>query len=186
MANKAEVRRGALVGPFQDLVIDLSKNAVFTKLAPLPEKSVSLREREELVTRFFAYGDGLDGYRDRPAEFLFQYVKKMNKTLKTDPTLIQKYRRRFVKTMGFVEQAFPFGFRRTAGGEATPRARFEAIAVGSFLAMKREPKLLTKKIDATPWITGDEFGTVIGSDGANAIRRLRRRIEFVRDHLLGA
>jgi hypothetical protein len=185
VANKAEVRRGALVGPFQDLVIELSKDAVFAKLAPLSPKSVSLREPEELITRFFAYGDGLKGYKDRPAEFLFQYVKKMNETLTADPALVQKYRRRFVNTMAFVKKAFPLGFRRTPGGKATPRARFEAIAVGSFLAMKEDQALATKKIDATSWVTGKEFGTVIGSDGANAISRLRGRLEFVRDHLLG-
>src|SRR5688500_5254 len=57
IANKAEVRRGALVGPFLDLVIGLTDDSVFVELAPFPERDVKLREREELVTRFFAYGD---------------------------------------------------------------------------------------------------------------------------------
>lgn len=82
IANKAEVRRGALVGPFLDLVIGLALDPVFVKLAPFPDKDVKLREREELVTRFFAYGDGLtqvhglEGYRDRPSVYLFQYAKR--------------------------------------------------------------------------------------------------------------
>ncbi len=71
IANKAEVRRGALTGPFMDLLIKLAKNEIFVKLAPLPEMSVKLRKREDMVTRFFAYGDGLDGYKDKPALFLF-------------------------------------------------------------------------------------------------------------------
>ena len=54
IANKAEVRRGALTGPFLDMVIALSKDGVFVKLAPVPPMAVKLREREELVTRFFA------------------------------------------------------------------------------------------------------------------------------------
>jgi hypothetical protein len=61
IANKAEVRRGALVGPFLDLVIALATDPGFEKLAPVPEQDKKLREREELVTRFFAFSDGIDG-----------------------------------------------------------------------------------------------------------------------------
>ncbi|MDS9590067.1 MULTISPECIES: DUF262 domain-containing protein [Pseudomonas] len=76
IANKAEVRRGALAGPFMDLVIELAQDQQFVDLAPVSKKDLNEREREELVTRFFAYGDGLEGYKDRPAEFIFQICKK--------------------------------------------------------------------------------------------------------------
>ncbi|NOZ39264.1 MAG: DUF262 domain-containing protein, partial [Planctomycetes bacterium] len=65
VANKAEVRRGAYTGPFLDLVIELAKDSQFKELAPAPKMSVRQREREELVTRFLAYTDGLEGYHDR-------------------------------------------------------------------------------------------------------------------------
>ena len=60
VATNSEVRRGALVGPFLELVIGLSNDPVFKAIAPVPDKQNKLREREELVTRFFAYGDGLE------------------------------------------------------------------------------------------------------------------------------
>ena len=187
IANKAEVRRGALIGPFLDLVISLTDDPVFQDLAPVSEKSVKLREREELVTRFFAYSDaykdGFDGYHDRPSAFLFSYAKRMNDVLSEHPKKIAEYRQRFTNVMGFVSRVFPFGFRRRPGLVATPRARFEAIAVGSFLTMpmSREPSMDEVK----SWLTSDEFSNVTGSDGANAIARLRGRIDFVRDKLLG-
>lgn len=78
IANKAEVRRGALSGPFMDLIVELSKLPQLAELAPMSEKALNEREREELVARFFAYSDGLEDYKDRPAEFVFKYVKKMN------------------------------------------------------------------------------------------------------------
>lgn len=186
IANKAEVRRGALIGPFLDLVIELTQNQTFINLAPVPEKSVKLREREELVTRFFAYSDGLDGYRDRPSDFLFGYAKRMNAHLRDHLDQIEPYHNRFSETMEFVKQVFPYGFRRNATGTATPRTRFEAIAIGSYEAISSRPALRVQKPDVTHWLTGEEFGTVIGSDGANAIGRLRGRIEYVRDKLLGA
>jgi len=33
----------------------------------MSEKQLKEREREELITRFFAYGEGLDDYKDRVA-----------------------------------------------------------------------------------------------------------------------
>jgi hypothetical protein len=186
IANKAEVRRGALIGAFLDLVIELAQDATFTELAPVPEKSVKLREREELVTRFFAYSDGLEGYNDRPSDFLFAFAKRMNEEMRQDPARVEAYRTRFLSTMEYVKTVFPYGFRRNAGGTATPRTRFEAIAIGSYLALQARPEIREQRPDVTPWLTGEEFQVVIGSDGANAIGRLRNRMYFVRDKLLGA
>ena len=78
IANTAEVRRGALAGPFMDLIVDLAIMPKFEALAPVSKKELNEREREELVARFFAYSDGLEGYKDRPSEFIFNYVKLMN------------------------------------------------------------------------------------------------------------
>lgn len=188
IANKAEVRRGALVGPFLDLVIGLATDHAFEKLAPVPEKDQKLREREELVTRFFALSDGLERYRnfrDRISAFLFDYAKGMNARFAASPEDVGLYRERFVSTMAFVQRVFPHGFRRTKTGTATPRARFEAIAVGSYLALQRRPELAAQHIDVSSWVNGPEFRAIIGSDGANAIRRIEARLYFVRDRLLG-
>lgn len=185
VANKAEVRRGALVGPFLDLVIALAEDPDFAAIAPVSATQGKLREREELVTRFFAYGDGLDGYHDRVSPFLFAYAKKMNETFATHPKAIEEYRQRFTKTMAFVSRVFPFGFRRIPNGTATPRARFEAIAIGSYLALQERPELATDSVDVTTWLNSDEFGEFTGSDGANAIGRLKGRLGFVRRKLQG-
>lgn len=184
VANPSEVRRGALGGPFLNLVISLSKEPLFVELAPVPEKQVREREREELVTRFFAYGDGLEDYRDKVSPFLFAYTKKMNAYFTENPEAIEAYRKRFIDTIGFVSRNFPFGFRRTPKGKASPRARFEAIAIGSYLALQQEPSLSNQVLEVETWLNSKEFKEVIGSDGANGIGRLRSRIHFVRDRLL--
>lgn len=185
VANKAEVRRGALGGPFLDLVISLAKEPLFIELAPVSKKQLLEREREELVTRFFAYGDGLQDYRDRVAPFLFAYTKKMNVHFEQKPEDAEVYRRRFISTMEFVSRSFSLGFRRTAKGKVSPRARFEAIAIGSYLALQKQPGLFNQSIQVEEWLNSDEFREVTGADGANGIGRLKSRIHFVRDHLLG-
>lgn len=181
------MRRGALAGPFMDLIIELADVPLFVELAPVSKKELDEREREELLARFFAYSDGLEGYKDRPSEFIFNYVKQTNAQVAIDPALLDHYRARFNETMDFINRVFPYGFRRNAKGKATPRARFEAIAVGSCLALNVRPTLAQAAIaDVLPWLTSDDFKTVTGSDGANAIARLRERTGFVRDRLLGA
>jgi hypothetical protein len=182
-ANEAEIRRGALAGPFMDLVIELAQSEVFVGLAPASAKRAAEREREELVARFFAYGDGLTAYRDRPAQFVFDYTKRMNQAMSEDASLVDEYRNRFRTTMSFVKSHFPFGFRRTERSKATTRARFEAIAIGSWLALKDDPDLEPR--DVAVWINSDEFKAVTGSDGANAVARLRERMGFVKSHLQG-
>ena len=127
-ANKAEVRRGALGGRFIDLVIELAKNARFVKIAPVPTKALNEREREELVTRFFAYRDGLLGYRDRPAIFLFDYTREMNARFAQDPRLIAAYRNRFNEMVEFIERYTPNGFRKTKTSTTTPRARIRGVS----------------------------------------------------------
>jgi hypothetical protein len=88
-------------------------------------------------------------------------------------------------TMEFVSRTFSWGFRKSAKGKASPRARFEAIAIGSYLALKLQPDLASKSIQVEGWLTSKEFEEVTGADGANGINRLKARMNFVRDCLLG-
>ena len=188
VANKAEVRRGALTGPFMELVIALAKEPSFIRLAPVSHKQLKEREREELVTRFFAYGDGLEEYAERVSTFLFAYSRRMNKRFKDEPGLVEQYRDRFLRVMDFVANTFPYGFKRSATGRATPRARFEAIAIGSYLALAQNPNL-SVPTEAARTLLGDkdgEFAKRVRSDAANVTSRLEARLYFVRDRLLEA
>lgn len=183
IANKAEVRRGALAGPFMNLLSELADSPVFVALAPVSSMGEKERQREELVTRFFAYGDGLADYRDRPSEFLFNYVKRMNQCTESN---LDEYRDRFNLVMTFIQRVFPYGFRKAPKGTVTPRARFEAIAIGVKLALDERPGLANENgIDVLAWLNSPEFSQITGADGANAIARLQARINFVRDKLRG-
>ncbi|MBK3735769.1 DUF262 domain-containing protein [Azospirillum brasilense] len=188
VANTAEVRRGALRGPFQDLVIELSKSPLLAELAPVSGKSEKEKIPEELVSRFFAYGDGLDGYRDSPSRFIFDYTKMMNERMMQDVQMVEEYRERFNSTLQFIKRAFPNGFRKSASASTTPRVRFEAIAIGSYLALKDRPELYSEENmpDVTGWIDSQDFKDVTTSDAANVRSKLYNRMDYVRKALLGA
>ncbi len=185
IANKAEIRRGTLPGKFLDLVISLAEDPVFVSLAPMSSDSVDVRVREELVTRFFAFGDGLKGYKDDVAQFVFSYSKKMNAHFEKDSKAVESYRKRFIDTMTFVKKTFPWGFRKTAKGKATPMSRFEAIAIGSYLALEEHPELADTPTSVDAWIESDDFKQVTASGAANVTSKLKKRMNFVRDRLLG-
>ncbi|MEB3070167.1 DUF262 domain-containing protein [[Mycobacterium] vasticus] len=186
-AKNAEIRRGALKGPFLDVVTELANAPLLAQLAPLPLKAKRERGYEELVTRLFAYGDGLEDYKDRPSEFLFAYSKKMNAAFAADPKLAEIYRERFNAVLNFVSQNFPFGFRKAERSTATPRTRFESIAIGVDRALAERPELADRAADeiaVSSWINLPEFQKITSSDGANAIARLRGRIDFVKNKLV--
>jgi hypothetical protein len=184
VANTAEVRRGALGGPFLDLVISLAEYHDFVELAPMAKKSTDERVREELVTRFFAYGDGLEGYKDDVAPFNFRYTKKMNRKFEEEPEVAREYETRFKETMAFVKATFSWGFRKSANGTATPMSRFEAIAVGSYLAIKEHPGLKEEPPSVSDWIESSEFKQITASGAANVKSKLIGRMYYVRDRLL--
>jgi Protein of unknown function DUF262 len=185
-ANTAEVRRGALQGPFQAMVEELAKSDVLAELAPVSAKARSERIPDELVTRFFAYGDGTESYKDSPSRFIFEYVRKMNEAFEADASLEPAYRKRFEEMLKFVSTNFPNGFRKVENPNSTPRVRFEAIAVGSHLALTERPDLIGATIDVSGWIDGDDFKKITTSDAANVKSKLEGRINFVRNALLGA
>lgn len=186
VANTAEVRRGALQGPFQDMVELLARSQILAALAPVSDKAKNERIPEELVTRFFAYGDGLETYRESPARFIFEYVKRKNAEFEANPALSAEYSDRFETMLTFVEAAFPNGFRKIENPNTTPRVRFEAISVGSFLALQARPSLSRHVPDVSSWIESEAFKQVTTSDAANVKSKLEGRINFVRNALLGA
>ena len=98
----------------------------------------------------------------------------MNDHLVSHPDDVQSYRGRFLETMAFIRRVFPNGFRRTRTGTITPRARFEAIAIGSYLALQQRPKLASQDIDVSDWLSGEGFREVTGSDGANVRKKLTK------------
>lgn len=184
VANPAEVRRGALRGSFMDFVNKLAKNELFTKLAPVSVKQNKEREREELVARFFAYSDGLGGYKDDVSPFIFRYIKQMNDRFDKNADLEIEYEHRFQRMLEFVNKSFELGFRKTLNSKTTPRTRYESIALGSHFALEEKSDLIIDTQTTNSILERDEFKKEISSDGANAKRKLNGRIEYMRNALL--
>jgi hypothetical protein len=190
-ANEAEVRRGSLPGPITDLIKQLAETNVFAAATPLSTKAIDQREREELVTRFFAYVDTnatpngrFPGYRDRPKNFLYDYLKTANLAATTDSEIVDAKRQEFLAMLDFVGRTFPNGFQKSGANKAVPRVRFEAISVGSAVALREQPHLAVQPEDVERRMKDAGFDRVVVSDGANVRAKLEGRIDLVKNILL--
>jgi hypothetical protein len=195
-ANDAEVRRGSLPGNFMDLIIQLANESEFVDLTPVSQPLVDKREREELVTRFFAYLNSFDlngdipNYKEEPRRFYFSFVKEANDRIASEieqegvSSSIDAMKDEFNKVLAFVKKVSPHGFTKSETGNQVPRVRFEAIAVGSALALRADPTLFDRVLDITPLLDSEAFALATKSDAANVKSKLLGRIKLVRDWLL--
>ena len=187
VANEAEIRRGSLPGPVTELINTMATDPNFTDMTPLTANAISKREREELATRFFAYLNRNDtpdgrfpGYRDRPKKFLYDYLKEANLEAENNPQIIQEMRDEFLDVLTFVKGAFLLGFRKSEKAKTVPRVRFEAIAIGSALALRGNPQLNVNKEIIAERMARFNFERVVVSDGANVRSKLEGRIDLVK------
>lgn len=200
-ANDAEIRRGSLPGPFMDLVIELAEDQTFVELTPISQPLIDKREREELVTRFFAYLEGFnpalnDGngdipsYKEEPRRFYFNFVKDMNDRISAEldangvSATINTMRAAFSSALNFIQRVSPHGFTKSETGNQVPRVRFESIAVGAALALKADETVADRIADITPLLISEQFLDATKSDAANVKSRLLNRITLTRNWLL--
>lgn len=186
LAKPAEIRRGSFDGPFKVFLEECVQNELFQKLAPRSKEVEDRYEGFELVLRFFAYTDSyqddFNNYDGNVAKFLDRYLKQKNKEF-NNKTITNSYKRRFEKMLKYTEKLLgERGFRKSLKAKSTPRARFEALAVGISIALEENPELPVR--DAS-WIDDEDFLIVTKSDAANNKSNLKRRINFVKDKLMG-
>jgi hypothetical protein len=174
----SEVRIGAYPGPFMKLLQRCSQLPDFKELCPISKSMLDRQEDIELITRFFCYLDHYEDFKHDVAEFLNSYVQK--KKDKFNQVTMEK---EFTGMLSFVKKTFPSGFAKTKSANTTPRVRFEAISVGVGLALRQNPKLKSSQV---AWLDSPEFLIHTTTHASNSGPRLRGRIEFVRDALLGA
>jgi len=177
--NDMEVRWGVSDGPFLKFVRACSEQPLFRQLAPLSDKAVKLREPQEFVLRFFAYLRDYKKFNRSVVGFLNDYLKDMEAF---DADMEARCQDEWDKMLVFVKRHFPDGFSKHKGHVRTPRIRFEAISVGTALALRINPDLIPASL---AWLESPEFKNEMRSDASNSRPKVIRRIEFVRDQLLG-
>ncbi len=176
--NDMEKRRGISPGPFVNLLERLANEPKFLKLCPFSEALIRRREPEEFILRFFAYLNNYKSFERQVNKFLNEYLDTHNNS-----NLDQEaFKSEFELMLDFVEKYFPNGFSKAKGHVKTPRIRFEAISVGVALAIREKKDLVPASMN---WLDSDKFKDYTTSDASNSRPKVIRRIEYVRDQLIG-
>lgn len=178
--NDMEVRWGIKEGPLLYFIRDCASDPLFKELAPLSEASERRRERDEFILRFFAYLDNYENFDKRVHEFLDEFLERKQPGFEEQHAA--PMRTEYKRMLEFVKAYFPCGFRKKPKHGRTPRIRFEAIAVGIALALRENSQLVPSSMD---WLESPEFKKHTTSDASNSKPKVKARIEYVRDRLLG-
>lgn len=176
-AKASEIRKGSFGGPFYKVIQTCASEKEFLRTCPISDSVRKRGEAEELVLRFFAYSDDYQLFRHDVAAFLDDYIRR-----RRDSYSASEMTNRFRRVVAFVAAHFPSGFAKTAGAKTTPRVRFEAIAVGVHLALKEVPDLVPESMT---WLDSADFRLHTTTHASNSGPKLRARVEYVRDRLLG-
>lgn len=180
-----EKRKGIYRGDFCDFIYnECAKLSLWNKLAPLSKVVQKRQEHEELILRFFALSDNYPNYKTNYkgiSRYLDEYMDKKNKSF-SDSEKKEKLDK-LKEVLSFVNKNFKCGFLKNTSQQGVSRVFFEAISVGSFLALEENPKLTL--VNTAELLDNQNFKTIIKSRyKTHEPENILQRINFVKDFLL--
>lgn len=175
-----EIRKGIYAeGDFYKFLDKCSQSIRFKALCPIQGERMKRGESHELILRYFAYSDNYLRFVHSVEDFLDEYMKEKHEN-SFDSNRMEC---QFEDMLTFVETYFPNGFRKAANNNTVSRVRFDAIAVGTTLALREVPNLVPQNINL--WFNSHDFNEHTTSGSANNRLKVIGRIEYVKNKLLG-
>jgi uncharacterized protein with ParB-like and HNH nuclease domain len=174
-----EIRKGIFYDdPFYKFLDECSLDKRFLELCPISKDRLGRGEAHELVLRYFAYSEKYKFFVHSVEDFLDNYMYDKHENSFDEVS----FKKQYDVMLDFVKEHFPNGFRKGSNHNSVSRVRFEAIAVGSTLALIDNPDLKPKNVNI--WINSKEFNEHTTSGSANNKSKVIGRIEYVRNMLL--
>jgi uncharacterized protein with ParB-like and HNH nuclease domain len=182
-----ETRKGVYRGKFTDFIYnECAKNDKFKKAVHLSKNVEKRQEHEELILRFFALVDHypkFNAFSRSVSKALDNYMGDKRDSF-TDQEKKDK-REKFERMVNFVSDNFKYGFSKKQGQDVS-RILFEAISVGTHLALEeKKPLILKKQIEVQYFFTDREFSrAATGQYRTHSTENLNKRIEFVKNRII--
>ncbi len=182
--NEMEKRRGIHRGAFLDVIDELAKDQNFLNLCHFSDIEVNKKDPQEYVLRFFAF---LNDYKNFNAQKLTEFLDKyLMKTNEHNTETLNNMKEEFHKMLDFVETYFPHGFYQQTRKSCKPvtRIKFESLSVGIALALRQNPDLQPQP-ESLKLLDSEDYKQYTRGDGSSSRNKVIRRIEYVRNQLLG-
>jgi hypothetical protein len=198
-----EIRRGIYKGHFNQLIRECAQTLKSQNLAPIGSFFKLRKEEEELIVHFFALSETFNAnfsFTDKDGKtisrssmgmtkYLDKFYQNQNialKKLSAEEREKEIYRLKtmFESMLDFVKNNFPLGFKRYYNAPNTSRSYFEAISVGTYLALQENINLA--HADTSFVNTDQELKKELsGKYGLNNPERIKSRITIIKNNLLG-
>ncbi len=181
-----ETRRGVYKGEFTEFIAKLAKVPRFKKLCPMAKYLENRREEEELILRLFAFREAYPNYNavesKGVAAYLDSYLAQKNKIF--DAAEKQRLTDVFNQLIDYMEKTYPRqGFTKNVNAVGISRPYFEAIAVGTSLALAQNPNLPTRRHQelVVNKKNRNEFCNMLdGRYRTHTASKIQQRIEYVK------
>lgn len=176
-----EIRFGSLDGKLLTLINELAESELFIELCPISQTKEKLKQRQEMILRFFAYRLDFDNYKKEVSVFLDDFMRKVNEgDISYDKT---RYKNLFEEMLYFVKDNFdPLFFKKSKNNLDVPKIRFEAMSLGVSFALEEDPNVFCENTD---WIFEKTFLNLTRSDASNSRPKLIDRTTYVKNMILG-
>lgn len=169
-----EIRNCVMRGNFRELLRDFCSKTAFRTVVRLPGNEQQEAMYEECVLRFFAYLEKYEEFEHSVVDFLNDYMIS-HALAGPQGVSIES----FVSTFEWLRSKLPKGIVRGTRN-ATPLNLFEAVSVGTALALRQNPNL---EKDPIPIMNSDQMRRLT-TGATNSRRMVIDRIEFMRNELL--
>ncbi len=171
----SQVRKGAYsTNRFYEFILRMANSNDFKSIY---KGKTAESEADELVLRYFIYAERYMDFKHDVSLFLNRCIEQIDHEGFDERQKSYEFR----LMLSFVNTYYPHGFNKKEGANAVPRVRFEAISVGTHLALNENPRLVPTYMS---WLDSVEFKKYTTTDASNNQGKLRERVEFVRDCLL--
>lgn len=184
-----EYRKGIYKGEFNSFITELAQNELFVKLTPMYRGLEKRQEREELLLRFFAFSEWYPKYSDEKgiSRQLDDYMKLKNEEFKdgNNRTKLNNLEEKFKKMISFIANKFPYGFAKGPKLSQVARPYFEALSVGTYLALKEKGNITIDSQKLARLLTDKEFqNSVSGRYKTHKSTNIKKRIDYIKNGLL--
>jgi len=171
-----EIRNCVFRGKLQEQIKSLAASADFVSALKLPSNEQQSAIYEECVLRFFAYLDGYTTFDHSVTDFLNDYMVDHGES-GVDQGKVNLFNR----TMAWLRQSLPNGIVRGTR-TTTPLNLYEAVAVGTALALTADPNIPIRDISG---VVGSDEMKRLTTGATNSRKMVVGRIESMRAAVAG-
>lgn len=176
--NNQEIRNCIFAGSLNRLIRQLDDDANWRKINKMKKGEYYRLQKQELILRFFAFQDNLDGYTGSLASFLNTYMEK-NRFL--DEEGIDKYKNLFQRSVKVLQDSLQASGYKGKMSMTLQDALCFAVAKNIDKLVVEDPSEVGKKISLV--IADQSFSEAALAEGLAKKKRLIDRMKTAQDIL---